>query len=213
MIFIYSFDGSVQDCSNSSALEFWSYCSLSPNHRLVVIGINSFIFICRLWYHNATMHTFGLLLTKIYHFKFTQPDPACFLFGKSDISFFMYPVSVPYPMLATTHYCNFIMGAIASQITSLTNIDSNVYSGADQRKHQSSVSRTGLCAGNSPATGEFHTQMASNAYFFPFHDVIVSCGVHNKKIMDLVETKMCPLAHRTVGHWIKLLDKWFESQF
>ena len=35
------------------------------------------------------------------------------------------------------HYCDVIMGAMASQITSLT--DSTVYSGADQRKHQSSV--------------------------------------------------------------------------
>ena len=32
------------------------------------------------------------------------------------------------------------MGAIASQITSLTIVYSTVYSGADQRKHQSSVS-------------------------------------------------------------------------
>ena len=32
------------------------------------------------------------------------------------------------------------MGAIASQITSLTIVYSTAYSGADQRKHQSSVS-------------------------------------------------------------------------
>ena len=32
------------------------------------------------------------------------------------------------------------MGAIASQITSLTFVYSTVYSGADQRKHQSSAS-------------------------------------------------------------------------
>ena len=32
------------------------------------------------------------------------------------------------------------MGAIASQITSLTIVYSTVYSGADQRKHQSSAS-------------------------------------------------------------------------
>ena len=34
------------------------------------------------------------------------------------------------------------MGAMASQITSLTNVYSTVYSGADQRKHQSSASLT-----------------------------------------------------------------------
>ena len=38
------------------------------------------------------------------------------------------------------HYNDFITGAIASQITSLTIAYSNVYSGADQRKHQSSAS-------------------------------------------------------------------------
>ena len=66
------------------------------------------------------------------------------------------------------------MGAMASQITSLVIEYSTVYSEEDQRKHQSSASLafvrgihrgpvTGLCAGNSPGTGEFPAQMASNA--------------------------------------------------
>ena len=38
------------------------------------------------------------------------------------------------------HYSDVIMGAIASQITSLTIIYSAVYSSANQRKHQSSTS-------------------------------------------------------------------------
>ena len=38
------------------------------------------------------------------------------------------------------HYDDVIMGAMASQITSLTIVYSTVYSGADQRKHQSSAS-------------------------------------------------------------------------
>ena len=38
------------------------------------------------------------------------------------------------------HYNDIIMGAIASQITSLPIVYSTVYSGADQRKHQSSAS-------------------------------------------------------------------------
>ena len=38
------------------------------------------------------------------------------------------------------HYGDVIMGTIASQITSLTNVYSNVYWGTDQRKHQSSAS-------------------------------------------------------------------------
>ena len=35
---------------------------------------------------------------------------------------------------------------------------------------------TGLCVGNSPMTGEFPSQRASNAEMFPFDDVIMSSG-------------------------------------
>ena len=38
------------------------------------------------------------------------------------------------------HYNDVIMGAMASQITSLTTVYSTAYSDADQRKHQSSAS-------------------------------------------------------------------------
>ena len=51
------------------------------------------------------------------------------------------------------------MGAMASQITSLTIVYLAVHSDADQRKHQSSAS----FMGNSPVIGEFPAQMASNA--------------------------------------------------
>ena len=43
-------------------------------------------------------------------------------------------------ILPTVHYTDVIMGAMASQITSLTIVYSTIYSGADQGKHQSSVS-------------------------------------------------------------------------
>ena len=57
------------------------------------------------------------------------------------------------------------MSTMASQITSLTTIYPIVHSGADQRKPQK-LRVTGLCAGNSPATGEFPAQKASNAENF-----------------------------------------------
>ena len=38
------------------------------------------------------------------------------------------------------HYCDVIMGEMASQTTSLTTVYSTVHSGPDQRKHQSSAS-------------------------------------------------------------------------
>ena len=61
------------------------------------------------------------------------------------------------------HYSYVIMSAMASQITNLSTACSNVCSGADQRKHQSSAPHD-LCVEN-PAgvTGGFPTQRADNA--------------------------------------------------
>ena len=58
------------------------------------------------------------------------------------------------------YYCDAIMGAMTSLITNLMSVYSTVHSGADQRKH---LRLTGFCAGDSPGTGEFSAQMASNA--------------------------------------------------
>ena len=60
------------------------------------------------------------------------------------------------------HYSDVIMGAMAFHINSPTIVYSTVYSGADQRK-KSELRVTGLCAGNSPVTGEFPAQRTSNA--------------------------------------------------
>ena len=60
------------------------------------------------------------------------------------------------------HYNDVIMGAMASQITSLTIVYSTVYSGVDKKK-TSKLRVTCLCAGNSSATCEFPAQRASNA--------------------------------------------------
>ena len=60
------------------------------------------------------------------------------------------------------HYDDVIMTMLASQITSLMVVYSIVYSGVNQKK-TSNIRVTGLCAGNSPGTGEFPAQMASYA--------------------------------------------------
>ena len=70
------------------------------------------------------------------------------------------------------HYNDVIMSEIAPQITSLTIVYSSVYSGADQRKLQSSVSLA-FARGNSPVTGEFPAQRASNPEMFTFDDYIM----------------------------------------
>ena len=67
------------------------------------------------------------------------------------------------------------MGAIASQITSLTIVYSTVYSGAYQSKHQSPASLAFVWGIHRPGTGEFPAQRASNAenvsIWWRHHDV------------------------------------------
>ena len=61
-----------------------------------------------------------------------------------------------------SHYNDVIMGAIASQITSLTIVYSIVYSRRRPKK-TSKLRVTGLCARNSPGTSKFPAQRVSNA--------------------------------------------------
>ena len=79
------------------------------------------------------------------------------------------------------HYDDVMMGAMASQITSLTIVYSTVYSGADQSKHQSSASLAfvwGIHRGpvNSPHKWPVTRKM------FPFDDVIMMKRYNNKKL-------------------------------
>ena len=60
------------------------------------------------------------------------------------------------------------MSLIASQITSLMIVYSTVYS-----KKTSKLRVTGLCAGNSPGTGEFPHKGPVTRKMFPFDDVIM----------------------------------------
>ena len=90
----------------------------------------------------------------------------------------------------TRHYNDVIMCAMASQITSLTIVYSTVYSGANQRKHQSSASLA-LVRGihrspvNSPHKGPVTRKM------FTFDDVIM---IFIKGIYDsCVTIKTCCL--------------------
>ena len=72
------------------------------------------------------------------------------------------------------------MGAIASQITSLTIVYSIVIQ--TQIKENTKLRVTGLCAGNSPGTGEFPAQMASyaeNVSIWWRHHDFVGYTVHN----------------------------------
>ena len=63
--------------------------------------------------------------------------------------------------IENVHHNDVIMGVIPTQITSITIVYSTGYSDTDLKK-TSQLRVTGLCAGNSPGTGEFPAQMASN---------------------------------------------------
>ena len=59
-----------------------------------------------------------------------------------------------------SHYSDVIMGAIASQINSLTIVPNRLF--RRRSKKTSKLRVNGLCVGNSPGTGEFPAQTASN---------------------------------------------------
>ena len=70
------------------------------------------------------------------------------------------------------HYSDVIMGTIASQITSLMIAYSTVYSGADQRKHQSSTSLAFMWGIHRWPVNSPHKWPVTRI-FFPFDDVIM----------------------------------------
>ena len=70
------------------------------------------------------------------------------------------------------HYTDVIMGAIASQITSLTIVYSTVYSDADQRKHQSSTSLAFVRGIHRWPVNSLHRWPVTRN-MFPFDDVII----------------------------------------
>ena len=79
--------------------------------------------------------------------------------------------------ITTCHYIDVIMSPMASQITRITIVCPTVGSDADEKK-ASKLHVTGLCKGNSPLTGEFPAQKASNAenvsIWWRYHVLLIS---------------------------------------
>ena len=71
------------------------------------------------------------------------------------------------------HYNDAIMSAMASQITSLTTVYSTVYSGTDERKHQSSASLA-FVRGIHRWPVNFSHKGPVTRKMFPFDDVIMN---------------------------------------
>ena len=78
----------------------------------------------------------------------------------------------PLDLDALEHYRDVIMGAVASQTTSLTIVYSTVYSEADQRKHQSSASLTFVWGIHRRPVNSPHKWPVTRK-MFPFDDVIM----------------------------------------
>ena len=92
------------------------------------------------------------------------------------------------------HYNDVIMGAIASQITSLTIVYPTVYSDADLRKHQSSAPLAfvrGIHRGlvNSP-----HKWLVTRK-MFPFDHVITGCATQRSQLYLYVHSVIKRIKH------------------
>ena len=77
-----------------------------------------------------------------------------------------------YSVTRPQHYNNVIMGEMASQITSLTIVYSNVYSGGDQSKHQSTASLAFVLGIHRGPVNSPHKWIVTRK-LFPFDDVIM----------------------------------------
>ena len=74
------------------------------------------------------------------------------------------------------HYDDFMMGPMASQITSLLIVYSTVYSGADQSKHQSSASLAFVWRIHQGQVNSPHKWPVTRK-MFPFDDIIMFCQI------------------------------------
>ena len=82
-------------------------------------------------------------------------------------------ISMCFYVAMPTHYSNVIMGAMASQITSLTIVFLTVYSDADQRKHQSSASLAFVQGIDRVSVNSPHKWPVTRK-MFPLDDVIMN---------------------------------------
>ena len=81
-----------------------------------------------------------------------------------------------------THYNDLIMNAMASQITSPTIVYSTAYSGANQRKHQSSASLIFVGGIHQGPVNPSHKGPVTRK-MFPFNDVIIILFVWQRNFL------------------------------
>ena len=92
-----------------------------------------------------------------------------------------------------SNYSDVIMGGMAFQITSATSVYSSVYSGEDQRKHQSSASLAFVRGIHRSPVNSPHKWLVTRK-MFPFDDVIMRYLDHQKRHSD-----GHPLSHMSIA--------------
>ena len=97
----------------------------------------------------------------------------------------------------STWYSTFIPASLQWRHTSVTIIHSIIYSRRRSKKI-SKIRVTGLCEENSPVTGEFPAQRASNVQMFPFDDVVMNYALENRNWGNYIA-----LTHFVVGFTFK----------
>ena len=120
-------------------------------------------------------------------------------------------------ILMVSHYNDVIMGWMASQITNFT-VDHSTVLFRSRSQKTSKPRLTGLCARNSPVTGEFPARKASNAEK-SFHLMTSSCGgisLHlvgspNRFSLYAISGKDPPSAnqHTKTTSWHDSLSIWY----
>ena len=97
----------------------------------------------------------------------------------------------------SVHYCDVIMSAIVSQITCVSIVYSNVYSDANQRKHQSSASLA-FVRGIHWWPVNYPHKWPVTWKMFPFDDVIMILSDYRKRIRNNSLTmKLSKISQRT----------------
>ena len=128
-------------------------------------------------YHmmGASLHGHAFYKVPVYSAKIHHLwSPLPFFINAIDPHFLLHAAKtyMKFAEILTPHYDDVRMGAIASQITSLTIVYSIVYSDADQRKHQSSASLA-FVRGIHRGPVNFPHKWPVTRKMFPFDDVIM----------------------------------------
>ena len=106
--------------------------------------------------------------------------------------------------IPVSHFGDIIMDTMASQITSLTIVYSTVYSGADQRKHQSSASLAFVRVIQRGPVNSPHKWPVTRK-MFPFDDVIMSTRWVKHFINRCLFFSYELLKNIIVGMWIHII--------